>query len=120
MHRPSFSISLKRRDTHNREGHPLAVRVLRLAPAITGFSCLVAFALSFASLTPLAGADRITLIVFGMSCAISLASGVYERPRATWIEGVHVDWKAFDELRASWQHELVEHRRSPRHPAPDY
>jgi hypothetical protein len=107
MRSPSFSFSLKRRDTHNREGHPLAVRVLRLAPAITGFIFAVAFALSFGSPAPLAGADRIALIVFGMSCVISLASGVYERPRATWIEGVHVDWEAFDGLRASWQRELV-------------
>jgi hypothetical protein len=85
-------------------GHPKAVRAVRLAPLAGALIWLAAVALTVAGVISACPLDQILFACFLSTVAIAVASGVYERPRLSAHELAlrRIDWDAFDRARSDW------------------
>ncbi len=86
--------------------------MLRAAPVITALAWLVFFVVRFGPTGHGAPIGRALFITLGITVAFAFASGAYEPARVlVWLRSRRprrrIDWDAFDEARARWEH----HRR---------
>jgi len=89
-------------------GHPIAVAIVRLSPAIAAGVWLLSMVVTHGLIASNSLADKLAFLSVVVACGIAIASGVYEPLRRGRRHHLPpIDWDEFDRLRAGWQHDEV-------------